>query len=56
MRRTETLLLALGVLALLALALPWVGTIAAITFIGLPVALAYWAAPAAFLLCLIAYA
>ena len=37
--------MALGVLALVSLALPGVGTIAAITFIGLPLALAYWAAP-----------
>lgn len=55
MRKVETLLLVLGAIALLALALPWIGTIAAITFIGLPLAFAYWAAPAAFLLCLLAY-
>ena len=49
MRGTNILLVVLGAAALAALALPWVGTIAAITFIGLPLALAYWAAPAVFL-------
>lgn len=45
----------MGVLSLVALAVPWLGTLAAITFVGLPLALAYWAMPAVFLVCLIAY-
>ncbi len=45
----------MGVLSLVVLAIPELGVIAVISLIGLPLALAYWATPAVFLLCLIAY-
>ena len=55
MGRIEKTLLVLGVLSLIVLALPWIGVLAAITVIGLPLALAYWATPAVFVLALTAY-
>ena len=55
MGRIEKILLVLGVLSLIVLALPWIGVLAAITVIGLPLALAYWATPAVFVLALTAY-
>ncbi|MEZ5812389.1 MAG: hypothetical protein R3D45_13335 [Rhizobiaceae bacterium] len=41
--------------ALIALVLPEIGTVAAITIIGLPLAIVYWALPALFLVALIAF-
>lgn len=55
MRRIEMVLLALGVLSLVVFAFPELGVIAAITVIGLPLALAYWVTPAVFVFALTAY-
>lgn len=55
MGKTEIALLILGLLSLVALAAPGLGVIPAITIIGLPIAAAYWATPALFMLALIAY-
>ena len=55
MRKVHIFLLVSGLLSLVVLALPEIGLLAALTFIGLPVALAYWAVPAVFLISLIAY-
>ncbi len=45
----------MGVLSLVVLAVPGFGALVALTLIGLPLAVAYWATPAVFMLCLIAY-
>ncbi|NNF80814.1 MAG: hypothetical protein HKN05_22560, partial [Rhizobiales bacterium] len=55
MRRIEKVLLVLGILSLVVLALPDLGMLAAMTIIGLPLAIAYWAIPAIFLVTLVAY-
>lgn len=55
MKRIWIFFSALGVLSLLVLALPELGMIAAITFIGLPLAAVYWAIPAVFLITALSY-
>jgi hypothetical protein len=55
MRAYKFALILLGVLSLVVLALPWLGTIAAVSVIGIPIAIAYWAIPAIFLVALIVY-
>ncbi len=49
-------LIVLGCIALLAMAVPELGMIAAISIIGLPIAVMLWAAPALFFILAVSYA
>ena len=48
-------MIVLGIVAAIGLAVPEIGLVAAMTFIGIPITIALWAAPALFLLLLIAH-
>ncbi len=55
MKKSTLILICLGVLAIISAGAPSLGMLAAITVIGLPIAVLYWAFPALFLVYLIAY-
>lgn len=55
MRNSTIILICLGILALVASVAPGLGVLPAITVIGLPIAIAYWALPAVFVVYLISY-
>ena len=55
MSRFRIFMIILGIVAAIGLALPEIGLVAAMTFVGLPITFALWAAPALFLLLAIAH-